>query len=205
MATKKKETATKKYWATSVTAEDGRSIQLFEWRSQRGESTIYYTVKDERLACGYRTRSLRHGDREKALEWAQGILDSGISLDEIPDVSRPQKKEVKKSTTKKAAKKPAKQEPTIKDVLYFFLSAPGTEPSRTDQRRAQMFAAAVGGEAVSGWSEEGFRTLRATGAINPLGESVPEADQKPVSAATVRKDIKWLEKVLETVQPEAVN
>lgn len=86
--------------ATVKNEAGDRKMSLFLWRSPSGTETVYFTVATDKLACGARTRSLRHGDWEQALEWAQGqVDDESVVLDAI---------EIEKTTVKTGKEKAAK-------------------------------------------------------------------------------------------------
>ena len=107
-----------KAWSQSFGQGD-RKLSLFEYVNPKGIATLYCTVKDDRLPCGWRTRSLRHGDRAMATKWAEEILASGISLNDIPDIAKPTKmkperKKGKKSKSKKEAKGKSKAKKPVK-------------------------------------------------------------------------------------------
>ena len=87
--------------------EGDRKLTLFEWVSGKGKATIYVSVPTEKLPCGTRTRSLRHGDREVALKWAEEVLKSGVELDTL-EIPKPVKEEAKANGTKPKAKRSPK-------------------------------------------------------------------------------------------------
>ena len=89
-----------KAWSQTFKTERGK-LQLFEYTSPgSGKVTLYFTHPTESLPCGSRTRSLRHGDRETAVRWAEEIIASGIPFDEIPEIPKAQADGVKPSKPK---------------------------------------------------------------------------------------------------------
>ena len=104
----------KQTWSQTIANDDGsRKLSLFEWTPESGRVTIYFSTPTDKLACGVRTRSLRHADRGAAVEWAQRMVgDPKVVLDEI-EVAKPAKPKAEKSAepTTKAADKGQKPMP----------------------------------------------------------------------------------------------
>ena len=91
-----------------------RRLQLFEFTNATGKSTIYASHPTTSLPCGTRTRSLRHGDRDAAVRWAEEVIASGVELDAI-SIPKPEKKEVAKTAdTKPKGKRAPKRKGNAK-------------------------------------------------------------------------------------------
>lgn len=142
----------KKNWSMSI-GPIGHRILL----SEPGKGAMLYAEnRDDSLKCGYRCRSLRHRDKERAIKWAQEQVAKWIAGDESLTTSIP----------------------TVERVIGAYLAnkTPEKSPSeqKADHRRARMWANFLGKKfdlsklTLQRWMQ--FIKARRTGAIDAQGQ-----------------------------------
>ena len=167
-----------KAWAVSV-GPYGHRLRVFE---DPNSGILYGEMKDASTRCGYRTVSLRHRDRDRAVKWAHDQVAKWMNGDD----------ELRRRL------------PTVAHVMALYLQhqTPTKVQSEqdADQRRAKMWTRVLGAggdlEKLSLRDWQAFSDARTSGSINAHGEQAAAGDQRPVRAATTAADLVFLISVL---------
>ena len=170
-------TRSKKHnWSFSAGNYLGR-VRVFE--SQPG-GIIYGETRDRSLACGTRSISLRHRDKEKAVRWAKEQAAKLVSGEEI------------------------ERTPTLARVLALYLQHQTPNKSiaeqKADERRTKMWVRTLGSSKdlskLSMHEWQNFTAGRRSGTIDSDGLPVASDERKAVRDGTVAGDLTFLISVI---------
>lgn len=168
----------KKAWSHSE-GPYGFRIRVFE---DPASKIIYAEMRDSTRPCGYRSISLRHRDRERALAWArQQSVQWEAAGEQLHNTT-----------------------PTLTRILTLYekFQTPTKSKSeqQADRRRDVMWTKVLGANkdlatlTAREWQE--FTDARRSGAIDAKGAPVPGDKRKPVRDGTVWSDLVHLRTVL---------
>lgn len=167
-----------KTWSKSI-GPYGSRIRLFE---DPNSGIIYAETADPTLGAGYRSRSLRHRDRKRAVHWAHEQLaklqrHEQIMLNRVPTLGLVLGLYLRHQTLKKCE---AEQ--------------------KADARRAELWGRFLGNRKdlrrITRHQWDSFVELRRSGAIGARGHEVKESSRRPVRAGTVAADLVFLRSVI---------
>ena len=168
----------RKGWAASV-GTYGHRIRVFE---DLKSGILYAEMRDPSLPCGYRSLSLRHTDRDRAVKWAHEQVAQWMAGDE-------QRRE---------------RIPTVALILGLYLrhQTPTKVQSErdADARRAGAWTQFLGPAkdlsklALREW--QSFTVLRRSGAIDANGKAVAPDNKRAVRDGTVAADLVFMISVL---------
>lgn len=167
-----------KAWSKSI-GPYGSRIRLFE---DPNSGIIYAETADPTLRAGYRSRSLRHRDRKRAIRWAHEQLaklqqHEQVMLDRVPTLGLVLGLYLRHQTPKKCE---AEQ--------------------KADARRAELWKRFLGSKKdlrrITRHEWDSFIELRISGAIDSRGKGTKRGARRPVRSGTVGSDLIFLRTVL---------
>lgn len=167
----------RKMWSQSI-GEHGHRVRVFE--SESG-GIIYGETADRSLACGVRCMSLRHRDRDEAVQWARRqaaqLTGGSVGMERSPTLSR-----------------------VLGLYLQFQSPSKSIAEQDADQRRAKMWVRTLGGakdlRKLSMHEWQNFSAARRCGAIDCDGLPVASGERKFVRDGTVAGDLTFLTSLL---------
>lgn len=168
----------RKNWAHSV-GSYGQRIRLSE---DPNSGILYAEFRDPTLKSGYRTRSLRHRDRKRAIRWAHQQL-AKLEAHETLQVERV---------------------PRLCFVLDLYLANQTPKKceseQKADERRAELWRCYLGDRKdlrnITKHQWDSFIELRRSGAVNARGNEVKPSSRRPVRDNTVAGDLIFLRSVI---------
>lgn len=167
----------RKAWSSSF-GRHGAKIRVFE---DTNSGILYGECRDPSVPCGYRTKSLRHRDKERAERWAIQQVAKLQSGEDVFD-----------------------RVPRLGPILGLYLKHQSPKKcdaeQQADERRAELWRQYLGDRRdlrrVTKHQWDAFIELRHSGAIDSRGREAALDSRRPVRTGTVAADLVFLRSVI---------